>query len=65
MIFFHGEDDDFVPCRMSIRNYEACSAPKQLVTVPGAGHGLSFPVAPEDYLKALREFFDPEYSHKS
>ena len=65
VIFFHGEDDDFVPCRMSIRNYEACSAPKQLVTVPGAGHGLSFPVAPEDYLKALREFFDPEYSHKS
>ena len=65
VIFFHGEDDDFVPCRMSIRNYEACPTPKQLVTVPGAGHGLSFPVAPEDYLKALREFFGPELSHKS
>ena len=59
VIFFHGEDDDFVPCRMSIRNYEACSAPKQLVTVPGAGHGLSFPVAPTEYVTAADEFFAP------
>lgn len=59
VIFFHGEDDDFVPCRMSIRNYEACPAPKQLVTVPGAGHGLSFPVAPKEYVKAADKFFAP------
>jgi len=60
VIFFHGEADDYVPCDMSRRNYEACTARKMLVTVPGAGHGLSFPVAPDCYLAAMREFFGPE-----
>ena len=64
VIFFHGEDDDFVPCEMSRINYEACAARKMLVTVPGADHGLSFPVAPETYLAALREFFGPEASYQ-
>ena len=58
-IFFHGEDDSFVPCYMSKENYDACNAPKHIMTVPGAGHGLSYPVAPEEYLQALRDFFDP------
>ena len=60
VIFFHGESDDFVPCDMSRINYEACASRKQLVTIPGAGHGLSYPVAPERYLTALREFFGAE-----
>ncbi len=58
-IFFHGEADAYVPYEMSRRNFEACSAPKKLLTVPDAGHGLSYPVAPEEYLQALREFFGP------
>lgn len=62
VIFFHGEADAYVPCYMSVRNFEACAARKKLVTVPGAGHGLSYPVAPEEYRSALREFFDPEAS---
>lgn len=62
VIFFHGESDDFVPCEMSKVVYNACGARKQLVTVPGAGHGLSYPVDPEAYLTALREFFGPEAS---
>jgi len=64
VIFFHGTDDEFVPCEMSRRNYEVCSAKKKLVLVPGAGHGLSFPVAPDAYLSALREFFGPGASAK-
>lgn len=63
VLFFHGESDDFVPCEMSRRNYAACASQKRLVTVPGAGHGLSYPVAPEDYLKAAREFFGPDASY--
>lgn len=63
VIFFHGEADDFVPCWMSRACYEACSAKKELVLVPGAGHGLSYPVAPERYLSAVREFFGPEASY--
>lgn len=57
VIFFHGESDDFVPCEMSRRNFEACSAKKELVTVPGAGHGLSYFLEPERYLQAVRDFF--------
>ena len=55
VIFFHGEADDYVPCEMSRINYEACNAPKRLVTIPGAGHGLAYPVDPEKYLNALAE----------
>ena len=56
IIFFHGKDDDFVPCWMSRVNYEHCEAIKKLVIIPGAGHGLSFPVDQEGYLRELREF---------
>lgn len=56
VIFFHGEDDDFVPCEMSVENYNACVTKKKLVTIPGAGHGLSYMVDPERYLKELADF---------
>ena len=62
VIFFHGENDDFVPCSMSRQLYDACSSRKELVIIPGAGHGLSYPVAPEHYLQSLREFFGPDGS---
>ena len=55
--FIHGNDDDFVPVRMSIENYYACQAPKELYIVPGAGHGLSFLVNPEEYKRKTLEFF--------
>ena len=64
VIFFHGENDDFVPCQMSRDNFEACQSRKRLVTVPGAGHGLSYPVAPTEYLDALRSFFGPDASYQ-
>lgn len=57
VIFFHGEADDLVPCEMSREMYEACVSKKRLVTVPGAGHGLSYPVEPARYLSELRDFF--------
>lgn len=62
VIFYHGEDDRFVPCNMSRINYEACASKKQLVTIPGAGHGLSYAVDPETYLTTLRDFFGPDAS---
>lgn len=58
VIFFHGEDDDYVPCYMSRRNYAACTARKRILTVPGAGHGLSYLFAPQEYRAAMREFFE-------
>ena len=64
VIFFHGDGDDYVPCEMSRINYEACTSKKKLVIIPRAGHGLSYPVAPDIYLNALREFFGEEASYK-
>jgi len=63
VIFFHGESDDFVPCDMSRKNYEACTGRKKLVTIPGAGHGLAYAVEPERYVRELYDFFGPENSY--
>lgn len=64
VIFFHGESDDYVPCHMSRVNYEACASRKHLVTVPGAGHGLSYPVAPDRYVAEVKTFFGPEAARR-
>lgn len=58
VIFFHGDTDDYVPCQMSRINYEACASKKHLVMIEGAGHGLAYPVAPEKYVKELKDFFE-------
>ena len=60
VLFFHGEDDDYVPSYMSQRNYNACSSRKKVILIPGAGHGLSFPVAPQRYLDEMADFFHSE-----
>lgn len=57
VIFFHGLDDDYVPCYMSQITYDACRTRKKLVMIPGAGHGLGFPVAPELYIQEMQNFF--------
>ena len=57
VIFFHGENDGFVPCHMSRQMYAACAGRKHLHTVPNAGHGLAFPADEETYLRVLKEFF--------
>ena len=58
VLFIHGEDDHFVPCGMSRRNYAACAGKKTLVTFPGAEHGLSYLVDPERYRKVVMDFYD-------
>ena len=57
VIFFHGEDDDYVPCYMSRKVYDACTSPKKLVTIPGAGHGLVYLVDNQKYFQSVVEFF--------
>ena len=64
VIFYHGEADDFVPCDMSRECYDVCASRKQLVTIPGAGHGLSYAVDPETYIETLAGFFGPEGSYQ-
>ena len=57
VIFFHGEQDDFVPCSMSGECFNACKSRKQFVSVKGAGHGLSYLVDPDGYIDSLKHFF--------
>ena len=57
VLFFHGDADDYVPSYMSRINYDACPSRKKLVLIPGAGHGLSFPMAPDQYVREMAEFF--------
>ncbi|MDO4489017.1 MAG: alpha/beta fold hydrolase [Eubacteriales bacterium] len=59
VLFIHGEDDRFVPCEMGIENYEHCkSEHKMMLTVPGAGHGISYMVDRPAYLNAVNSFLD-------
>lgn len=59
LLIAHGEDDDFVPCWMGVKSFEAAASPdKQLITVPGAGHGMSFLVDRERVYAALLKFLD-------
>ena len=56
IIFFHGEDDGFVPCEMSKKHFEEYKNKKAILTVKGADHGLCYLVDKEGYLKTIREF---------
>jgi len=56
ILLIHGESDNFVPCSMSREIYAACASPATLVTVPDAGHGMSYLTAPEIYEQAVTTF---------
>ena len=69
VLFIHGEADDFVPTRFSRENYDACAAPKEIFTVPCAGHGLSYLVDMDGYHRRVEAWFDKycprkEYEHE-
>ena len=57
VLFIHGSDDMFVPVEMTYENYKACTAPKSLLIVPGAGHAMSYFTEPEKYGNALAAFW--------
>ena len=54
----HGEADTFVPFYMCKEIYEACSSEKELVTVPGATHGMSYLVDPKKCEDAYQRWID-------
>ena len=59
LLIAHGEADDFVPCRMGVESFNAAvTEDKQLITVPGAGHGMSYLVDREQMQAALVAFLD-------
>ena len=56
LILAHGLSDDFVPCEMSRKGYDACTSPKELLLVEGAGHGYSFLKDRERYTQTVTAF---------
>ena len=58
ILLIHGEDDRFVPCRMSQEIWSACGGPRTLKTFPGAGHGLSYMVDTKRYERLVRQFVE-------
>lgn len=56
VLLLHGEADSYVPCAMSRENYDACAAPKRLVTIPGAGHAMACYTDPAAYERAVADF---------
>ena len=57
VLFAHGAQDRFVPVEMTYENYRACKAPKRLLIVPGADHGMSHYVEKQRYETAMEEFW--------
>lgn len=57
ILFVHGTDDHFVPVSMTYENYKACRAPKRLLIVPGADHGMSYYLEPEQYEAMALQFW--------
>lgn len=60
VLFVHGAEDRFVPVEMTYENYKACVSPKQLLIVPGADHGMSYPTEPDRYRAALLQFWQAQ-----
>ena len=57
ILFIHGAADKFVPIEMTYENYCACRAPKRLLVVPGAQHGMSYAMDREAYERATKDFW--------
>ena len=55
-LFIHGEEDTFVPFEMEAVVYDACSAEKDIISIPDAEHAEACDVHPELYWPKVREF---------
>ena len=56
VFFLHGGEDDFVPTKMVYQCHEACPNYKELLVVPGAGHGMASGTDPEGCKARLTAF---------
>lgn len=58
LLLIHGRADSFVPTYMSEQLYSAAICDKRLLLIDGAGHGVSYCVAPGIYQEAVRELIE-------
>lgn len=62
ILFAHGEADELVPYWMTLKNYEACTAEKRLISVKEAGHAMCYFTDREQYERTLDEFISAHSS---
>lgn len=65
VLLLHGEADNFVPCYMSRMCHEACSSEVELLTVPGAGHGMSYCLDAPAYEAAVDRLFMKSFGEEA
>jgi len=58
ILLIHGLDDEFVPCEMTRRAFDACCGEKYIFLAEGAGHGVSFHVDNEGYRTHAEKFLN-------
>ena len=58
VLFFHGDSDDIVPLRLGQELYAATKAPKEFVTLVGAGHNDTYFIGGPEYFRKFRSFID-------
>ena len=56
VLLIHGTEDPMVPWTQALRLRSACAGPVTLLTVPGAGHGISYYVDTPAYQAAVDRF---------
>ena len=60
ILLIHGEDDHIVPCAMVHSLHGACASQVEVLTVPGAGHGISWYVDMPTYQETLLRFIEEQ-----
>ena len=58
VLFIHGALDDFVPCKMSEKNYERYNGHKKIIIFPNAKHASSYRKNKEEYEKLVMDFIE-------
>ena len=61
ILFIHGKEDHYVPCRMSQEMYDACVSPKELLLVDDCGHAAAYMMAKDEYTAAVNRLMDGEF----
>jgi pimeloyl-ACP methyl ester carboxylesterase len=62
VLFLHGEDDFFVPCRMTRKVFAACASEKHLVAFHNNGHCANYVFNTERYVNEINKFSKEMFS---
>ena len=65
VLFVHGDADRYVLPENTFKNYEACTAPKDLLIVHGASHGMSFVIDEKSYTESLDKLLNTALSQSA